>query len=104
MKTPLSDFPLSLVSSVLEQNRREREILRQRYPSWDRLASAVIEQKSRELEIERQRNPQLAEAEDRFCDALRNKSLNEEQSILKLKRTRLVFETQELTISRRKAS
>ena len=101
MQTQLRHYP-SLVSSVLEQNRREREILRQRYPSWDKLASAVLEQEAKKLRIKRQHNPQLAEAEDRFFNALRNKTFNEEQSVLKLKRTRTVFETQELTVFRRK--
>ena len=103
MRTQLRHHP-SLVSSVLEQNRREREILRQRYPFWDNLASAVTEQKLRELKLERQRNPQLAEAKDRLIKVLRNETLGEEQSVLRLKRTRLVFETQELTFFKRKTS
>ena len=93
----------SLFSAMLEQEARRQEALRQQYPSLDKLASALWEQKLRELETERRRNPQLA-AKERLVKALRSEPRKEEQSVLELKRTRTVFETQELTVFRRKTA
>ena len=94
----------SLASVVLEQEARRREALRQRYPSLDKLASALWQQELRALETERRRNSQLAAAKERFSKDLRNETRKEELSVLKLKRTRIVFETQELTVFRRKTA
>ena len=94
----------SLFSAMLEQEARRQEALRQQYPSLDKLASALWEQKLRVLETERRRNPQLAAAKERLVKALRSEPRKEEQSVLELKRTRTVFETQELTVFRRKTA
>ena len=94
----------SLRSAVVEQEARRIEALRQRYPGLDKLVSAVIEQKAKEREGERQRNPQLAAAREQLSEALRSKIRKEERSALRLKRTKIVIETQELSFFKGKTS